>query len=57
MDTNVERLPLTRASSASNVALAGPLQRGYRQWARDHAVGAPGDVPGGLKTAFPALRG
>jgi hypothetical protein len=41
MDTNVDMLPLTRASSADNVALAGQLQRGYRDWARAHAVDAP----------------
>lgn len=41
MDTNVDSLTLTQAASAGNLALARQLQRGYTQWARDHAVDAP----------------
>jgi hypothetical protein len=41
MDTNVERMPLTQASSTGNFVLAGQLQRGYRDWARAHSLDAP----------------
>lgn len=41
MDTSVDSLTLTQGSSAANLALARQLQRGYQQWAREHAADAP----------------
>jgi hypothetical protein len=41
MDTNVDNLALTRDASPGNAALARQLQRGYQQWARDHAADTP----------------
>jgi hypothetical protein len=52
MDLQVESLTLTQAASADNMTLARQLQRGYRQWARDHAV----DAPQALDARYDAVR-
>jgi hypothetical protein len=52
MDTHVDSLTLTRASSAANLALAQQLQRGYQQWAREHAA----DAPEALDARYDAAR-
>jgi hypothetical protein len=52
MDTHVDSLTLTQASSAANLALAQQLQRGYQQWAREHAA----DAPEALDARYDAMR-
>lgn len=52
MDTQVDSLTLTQASSAANLALARELQRGYQQWAREHRA----DTPQAVDARYDAMR-